>query len=187
MALTYSKPEGLGSKAPDFDLLGVDGKRYSLSSFSDAKALTVVFMCNHCPYVVAVHERLNELAREHQAKGAVLIGINSNDEVEYPDDSYANMVKKAKEWGLNFPYLHDATQSVARAYDAACTPDPFLFENLGRGEFSLRYHGRIDDNWKEPSKVTARELSNALRAVLSKQSVASDQKPSMGCNIKWKE
>lgn len=186
MALTYSKPEGLGTFAPDFDLLGVDGQRYSLASFRDARALTVVFMCNHCPYVIAVHERLNALAKEHKAAGAALVGINSNDEVEYPDDSYPNMVETAREWGLVFPYLHDPSQAVARAYDAACTPDPFLYENLGQGRFALRYHGRIDDNWKDPTKVNVRELSSALADVLAKRPVQTAQKPSMGCNIKWR-
>lgn len=187
MALTYSVSEGLGMIAPDFSLPGVDGKIYSLADFKDAKALVIIFMCNHCPYVIAVQDRINALAATYLPKGAVVVGINSNDVSRYPEDNFEAMKVRAKEQGYVFPYLIDESQKVARAYDAACTPDPYVFENDGKGNFILRYHGRIDDNWKDPTAVTRNELAEALDAILSGKAVNPDQKPAMGCNIKWKE
>jgi peroxiredoxin len=185
MALTYSTPTTLGAPAPDFKLVGVDDAQYTLARFRDSRALVVVFMCNHCPYVIAVQDRINQLAREYGAKGVSVVGINSNDVVAYPDDNFEKMKARSKEEGFVFPYLFDETQAVARAYDAACTPDPYVYENTG-GKFLLRYHGRIDDNWKEPVQVQRRELAEALDAILSGHPVQTDQKPSMGCNIKWR-
>jgi len=185
MALTHSTEKNLGLKAPEFNLIGVDEKTYSLNSFSDARALMVVFMCNHCPYVVAVRERINELAKQCLEKGSMLVGINSNDAVKYPKDSYEAMQENAKAYGYVFPYLYDDTQQVAKSYDAVCTPDPFLFENVN-GEFLLRYQGRVDDNWKEPAMVTRNDLSLALDAVLEQKKLGFEVVPSMGCNIKWK-
>lgn len=186
MALTYSSYKlDLGMAAPEFNLPGVDGKSYSLGDFKDARALAVIFMCNHCPYVIAVQDRINELAKEYAARGVRLIGINSNDVSKYPDDSFDKMKERARERNFAFPYLFDETQEVARAYDAACTPDPYLFENVG-GKFILRYHGRIDDNWKEPQSVTRREMAEAINAVLAGKPVPFEAKPAMGCNIKWK-
>jgi peroxiredoxin len=186
MALLHSTASELGSKAPPFSLLGTDGKTYSLDSFQDQKALLVVFMCNHCPYVIAVHERLNQLAAVFAGKGLAVIGINSNDPKYRIEDSYENMQKTAKEWGLVFPYAFDETQAVARAYDAVCTPDPYLFENVD-GEFLLRYRGRIDDSWKEPSQVKEHSLKLAIESVLASKPLGVGQVPSMGCSIKWKE
>lgn len=185
MALTYSVSPKAEMVAPDFSLKGVDGKHYSLGEFRDARALIVVFMCNHCPYVVAVQDRINALDKEFAPRGVRLVAINSNDTVRYPDDSFEAMQIRAREQGFRFPYLIDETQQVARAYDAACTPDPYVFENRG-GQFTLRYHGRIDDNWKAPAAVTRRDLAEAVEAILSGKPVAPEQKPSMGCNIKWK-
>jgi peroxiredoxin len=185
MAITYSTSSTLGSPAPNFDLPGVDGKRYSLRDFSNARALIVIFMCNHCPYVVAVQKRINQLAKEYLPQGVRVVGINSNDSQKYPDDGFEAMKERATEEGYVFPYLHDETQAVARAYDAACTPDPYLYEKTSQG-FELRYRGRIDDSWKDESAVTRRELALAVDALLSGKPVSPDQKPAMGCNIKWR-
>lgn len=185
MALTYSIPMKPGTPAPNFSLPGVDGKIYTLDHFKNSKALIVIFMCNHCPYVVATQGRINELAKKYGPKGISLVGINSNDATEYPDDSFEEMKKRAREEGFNFPYLHDETQEVAKQYDAACTPDPYIFEQV-KGQFLLRYHGRIDDNWKDEKAVTRRELATALDAILAGSPVDPEQKPALGCNIKWK-
>jgi len=158
---------------------------YSLESFAGSKALVVVFMCNHCPYVIAVQDRINELAREYSPRGVALVGINPNDAVRYPDDSFEAMKERAKEKAYVFPYLRDDSQEVARAYGAVCTPDFFVYGRV-REKFLLKYAGRLDDNWKEPSQVQRRELAEALDAILSGQEPPSDQKPSMGCSIKWK-
>jgi peroxiredoxin len=186
MALTSSLPDSLGRNAPDFALPGVDGRMYSLSDFREARALVIVFMCNHCPYVQAVDDRLNALAKEYASRGMCLIGISSNDPVAYPDDSFEEMRKRAKLKGYVFPYLFDETQEVARAYGAVCTPDIYAFENVG-GEFLLRYRGRLDDSWKDPSQVRARDLARAVDCILEGQPVPADQKASMGCSIKWKK
>lgn len=186
MALTYSTDTPLGSPAPDFSLPGVDGKTYSLDSFRDARALVVIFMCNHCPYVIAVQERINQLARDYAPRGVALVGINSNDPEKYPADSFEAMKERAREQGYAFPYLQDLTQEVARAYDAVCTPDPYVYERTSEGAWALRYRGRIDDHWKDASAVTRRELAQALDAILAGEPVAPDAKPAMGCSIKWK-
>ena len=186
MALEHSKPTEIGSIAPEFSLLGVDGKIYSPQSFRSAKGLLVIFMCNHCPYVIGVHDRLSRLAREYAAKGIAVIGINSNDPLYRDEDSYENMVKTAKEWGLVFPYVFDETQDVARAYDAACTPDPYLYQNVN-GEFRLFYHGRLDDSWQDESKVKEQSMRLAMDALLLGQPYDREAIPSMGCSIKWKE
>ena len=185
MAPAYSSQSELGKQAPDFRLKGVDDKFYSLADFKDAKALVVVFMCNHCPYVIAVQDRINAIAQEYAARGVRLIGINSNDPVKYPNDSFEAMKSRAAERGYVFPYVQDETQEVARAYDAVCTPDPYVFEKSG-GQFLLRYRGRIDDNWKEEPAVTRRDLADALDAILAGRTVQEEQIPSMGCSIKWK-
>lgn len=185
MALTTSTPKKLGTEAPDFSLMNVDGKRYSLASFKDSQALVVIFMCNHCPYVVATQGRINALAKAFGPRGVALLGINSNDSVKYPEDSFEEMKVRAKEQAFLFPYLHDGSQAVAKAYGAVCTPDPFVFENT-QGKFLLRYQGRIDDNWKDETKVMKRDLADALESILSGRAIPTDQKPAMGCSIKWR-
>jgi peroxiredoxin len=180
--VAYSKGMPAGTKAPAFSLPGVDGKTYSLDSFSDAKLLVVIFTCNHCPYAQALEPRFIELQRDYAAKGVKLVGINSNDSKAYPDDAFEPMQERVRTHGWNFPYLHDATQQVARAYDAACTPDIFVFD----AERKLRYNGRCDDNWKEPEKVTRRELRMALDSLLAGKPLDFEVVPALGCSIKWK-
>jgi peroxiredoxin len=173
----------LGTQAPPFDLPATDGKTYSLASFADAPVLVVVFTCNHCPYAKAVEDRLMALQREYAPRGVRIVAINPNDEVAYPDDSFAAMVERAKSKGFNFPYLRDASQDVARAYDAACTPDIFVFDAARK----LTYNGRFDDSWQDPAKVQRQDLRRALDAALSHRPVDFDVVPSMGCSIKWKK
>ena len=183
---TFSEPQRLlGSQAPDFNLLGVDGVQYSLSSFQNARALVVVFMCNHCPYVQAILGRINRLAREYAPKGVRLVGINSNDEIRYPDDSFEMMKKLAQEQEFVFPYLRDETQEVARAYHAVCTPEFYAY-SFSEEKFLLKYHGRFDDNWKDERAVNHHDLALALDQILADKDPAVDQKAAMGCSIKWK-
>ena len=152
MALEHSTMVPLGTPAVDFTLPGVDGATHSLKSFSGEKVLVVIFMCNHCPYVKAVLQRLIDLQAETREMGVRLIGINSNDAERYPDDSFASMQKIAKEKGINFPYLFDASQETARAYSAVCTPDIYVYGP----ERKLLYRGRLDDSWENEEKVTQR-------------------------------
>jgi peroxiredoxin len=180
--VAYSKGMPEGTLAPAFSLTGVDGKTYSLDSFRDAKLLVVIFTCNHCPYAQALEGRFVELQRDYAAKGVRVCAISSNDDRAYPDDSFANMQTRAREHGWNFPYLHDASQAVARAYDAACTPDIFVFD----AERKLRYNGRCDDNWKEPAKVTRQDLRRALDRLSTGQPLDFDVHPALGCSIKWR-
>jgi len=186
MALTYSEVGMTGTQAPLFELKGVDGWRYALADFAQSKAVVVIFMCNHCPYVIAVQERINELAKDYQRRGVPVLAINSNDSVRYPDDNFEAMKERAKEQGYVFPYLHDADQSVAHAYGAVCTPEFYLLEPTSGTNFIIRYHGRLDDNWKEPQKVKTHDLADAIDAILAGQPVSAQQQPSMGCSIKWK-
>ncbi|QLK25962.1 thioredoxin family protein [Natrinema zhouii] len=174
-----------GDVAPDFDLEGVDGETYSLESFADDEALLVVFTCNHCPYAQAKFDLLNELADEYD--DVSVVGINSNDAEEYPDDSVEKMQEFVAEGKIDYDaYLRDESQTVAREYGAVCTPDPFLFERTD-GEFQLAYHGRLDDAPNpddEPSRFPIRE---AIDAVLAGETVDLEWQPSRGCSIKWKD
>ncbi len=182
MSLTYSQTIPFELPTPDFSLPGIDGKTYTLADFSDKKILVVIFMCNHCPYVQACWGRLIALQNEFGGRGVQLIGVNANDETNYPDDGFEIMKEFAKKRGHNFPYLRDESQKVAKAYGAICTPDIFAYDEKRQ----LAYHGRIDDNWQEPTKVTKRELAEALEALLRGEKPNQNQKPSMGCSIKWK-
>lgn len=172
----------IGSKAIDFNLKGVDGKSYSLDMFKDKKVLCIIFMCNHCPYVIATQERINEIAKDYVNKSFALVGINPNDEIAYPEDSFENMKIRTKEAGFVFPYLRDETQEIARAYDAVCTPDIFLYDR----NRILRYRGRIDDSWKDETKVTRKELRMAIDKLLNDKDIDFDMIPTIGCSIKWK-
>lgn len=183
MALQHSHGMPVGTPAPAFSLPGTDGQTHSLDTYSDAKVLVVVFTCNHCPYAIACEDRLVDIQRDYADRGVQLVAINPNDATRYPGDSFEAMKVRATEKGFNFPYLRDESQEVARAYDAACTPDPFVFD-AGR---KLVYNGRIDDNWKDPSAVTKRDLRAVLDATLAGDAMPLPEAvPSMGCSIKWK-
>jgi peroxiredoxin len=183
MALTPSTMLPLGTTAPDFQLPDTNGKTVSLAQFRDKTALVVVFMCNHCPYVIHIRAGLAQFANDYAAKNVATIGINSNDVKNYPADSPAKMKDEIKSAGYNFPYLYDESQAVAKAYRAACTPDIYLFD---RG-LRLVYRGQFDAS--RPGNgvpVTGKDLRTALDAVLAGKTVSTMQAPSMGCNIKWK-
>ena len=173
-------PIELGAPAPDFDLPGVDGRRYSLSSFRDKSVLVVIFSCNHCPYVKAYEDRMVSIQRDYAAKGVQLVAINSNDDKAYPEDGFSEMVKRSKEKGFNFPYLRDESQSVVEAYGGICTPHVFAFDSRRM----LRYRGRIDDS-KEPSKVLSHDLRNALDDLIKGSAVRVPDTRPFGCSIKW--
>ncbi len=177
-------PEDLriGTKASPFNLKGVDGKIYTLDSFKDKKILCIIFMCNHCPYVVAVQNRINQVAKNYSSKSFALVGISSNDPETYPEDSFDNMKIRAKEQSYVFPYLFDETQDTARNYDAVCTPDIYVYDE----KRILRYRGRLDDNWKDETKVTRIELQMAIDLLLEDKDINFPMVPSMGCSIKWK-
>ena len=173
----------LGTTAPDFKLPDTNGKTVSTADFKDAPALLVFFMCNHCPYVVHIRAGLAQLARDYAPRGAAIVGINSNDVANYPDDSPAKMKVEVKSAGYLFPYLYDETQAAAKAYRAACTPDIYLFDKNQK----LVYRGQFDAS--RPGNgipVTGRDLRAALDAVLAGRPVSPNQKASIGCNIKWK-
>ena len=171
----------IGEKAPEFDdLLGTDGKRYSISSFKDKPVLAVIFSCNHCPYAVAYEDRIIAIQRDYAGKGVQFVVVNSNDDKSYPEDSYPEMIKRAKEKGFNFPYVRDADQTVAEEYGAVCTPHVFAFDK----DRVLRYRGRIDDN-REAAKAKTRDFRDALDDMLAGRKVrVPDTKP-FGCSIKW--
>jgi peroxiredoxin len=183
MALTPSTMLPLGTTAPDFQLPDTNGKMVSPADFKDKAALLVIFMCNHCPYVVHIRNGLAKFVRDYAPRGVGIVGINANDVKNYPADSPAKMKDEVKSAGYIFPYLHDETQAVAKAYRAACTPDIFLFDKNRK----LVYRGQFDDS--RPGNglpVTGKDLRAALDAVLAGKPVSENQKASIGCNIKWK-
>lgn len=182
MALKFTPPGELGSQCPDFNLPGTDNKMHSLANYKHAKALLVMFICNHCPYVLAVQDRLIALSRELMPQGLEIIAISSNDAKKYPADSFEKMQERAKEKNYSFPYLYDESQKVAKDFGAVCTPDFFLYDK----NLKLVYRGRLDDSWKDPSQVTRQELKMAALKLLKSEDVPSQQYPSMGCSIKWK-
>lgn len=184
MAFTLS----IGQPAPEFDLPGVDGRRYSLASFRGSRALVVVFSCNHCPYVVGSEERMIRFAREYAGRGVAFVAINSNETDNHPTDSFEHMVRRAREKDFPFPYLRDESQDVARAYGALRTPHYFLFAR-GEGEdgpWLLRYTGRMDDNPRNPGAERTRELADATEAVLAGRRPPTEATNPIGCNVKWK-
>lgn len=173
----------LGTSAPDFHLPDTKEKTVSLADFQGAPALVVMFICNHCPYVIHIRAALAQLGRNYQPKGVAIVAISSNDVADYPQDSPARMKEEAKSAGYTFPYLYDETQAVAKAYRAACTPDLYVFD----GDRKLVYRGQFDDSRPGNSApVTGKDLRAALDAVLAHKPVTAKQTPSMGCNIKWK-
>ena len=184
MVKTASTMLPLGTKAPDFSLPNVDGSQVSLADFAEKKGLLVIFMCNHCPFVVHLREQLAAFANEYQEKGLGIVGVSANDVANYPDDSPEKMKEEAASAGYTFPYLYDQTQEVAKAYRAACTPDFFLFD----GDMSLVYRGQFDDSRPGNDKpITGADLRAACDSVLAGNEVPADQTPSIGCNIKWIE
>ncbi len=176
-------PVQLGWKAADFRLKGTDGKMYSLSDIRGAKGLVIIFMCNHCPYVKGALDRIIQLSHEIKSLAIGTIAIASNDVVNYPDDSFENMQKLAKEKQFPFPYVFDESQEVARAYDAVCTPEFYGFN----ADLVLAYHGRIDSGgMKIPAPGAKRELYEAMKLIAETGRGPTDQQPSIGCSIKWK-
>lgn len=183
MALTPSTMVDLGTPAPGFKLQDTDGRWVALEDFKSAPALLVMFICNHCPYVKHIRQGLAALAKDYLAKGVAIVGINSNDVEKYPADSPEKMKEEKRSAGYAFAYLFDESQAVARAYDAACTPDFFLFDKDRR----LAYRGQMDDSRPgSPIPVTGKDLRAAMDNVLSGKPVTSNQIASVGCNIKWK-
>ncbi len=185
MAYTESKMLPLGTTAPDFTLPDpVSGRLFRLSDLASDQATVVMFLCNHCPYVLHINDELVRLAREYQARGVAFIAISSNDAQAYPEDGPDKMREHAREVGYTFPYLYDESQDVARRYDAACTPDFYVFDR----QLKLAYRGQFDDSRpkRNPTPVTGADLRAALDAVLGGRAPAALQRPSGGCNIKWK-
>jgi peroxiredoxin len=181
MVKTASTMLPLGTRAPDFSLLNVDGTTVTRQQFQ-GKPLLVIFMCNHCPFVIHLRSALKSFADEYQQRGLAVVGISSNDVQAYPQDGPVKMQEEARTAGYQFPYLFDATQQVAKSYKAACTPDFFLFD----ADHSLVYRGQFDSSRPGNGQpVTGADLKAACDAVLSGKGVTTDQKPSIGCNIKW--
>ena len=184
MALTESTMLELGTVAPDFALSdAVSGKTVKRDDFKGKKGLLVLFICAHCPYVKHIEKSLGKLGADYAGKPLAIVAISANDAENYPEDNPAGLKKQAKENGFTFPYLHDESQNVAKAYNAACTPDPYLFD----ADFKLVYRGQYDDS--RPGNgvpVTGKDLRAAIDAVLAGKPVAKEQKPSIGCNIKWR-
>jgi peroxiredoxin len=182
MVATPSTMLPLGTQAPDFHLPDTDGNIVSRDDFRDAPALLVMFICNHCPFVKHIRSGLVRFAQDYQSRGLAIVAINANDVGSYPEDSPPKMAIEKREAGYVFPYLYDETQAVAKAYRAACTPDFFLFDRERR----LVYRGQFDDSRPGNDRpVTGADLRTAADAVLAGKPVAADQKPSIGCNIKW--
>ncbi len=182
MVRTLSTMQPLGSPAPDFSLIDTEGKTVSLADFRGPKGLLIVFMCNHCPYVKHVADPLKQLADDYLARGIAVVGISSNDIVAHPDDSPQKMREEKQLRGYQFPYLYDATQAVAKAYGAACTPDFFLYD----ADHKLVYRGQLDDSRPNSGKpVTGADLRAAMDNLLAGNPPLQTQTPSMGCNIKW--
>jgi thiol-disulfide isomerase/thioredoxin len=186
MAVESSYKLALGTLAPDFYLPdAVSGENIALEKFRSGTATVIMFLCNHCPYVKHVNPEIVRIANEYTPKGISFAAISSNDILQYPEDGPVEMGKKAKELGYNFPYLYDETQEVARAYDAACTPDFYVFDK----NLLLIYHGQLDDSRASGTNtvLTGKDLRSALDAVLEGKPVPQLQRPSIGCSIKWKK
>lgn len=183
MARTPSNMLALGTKAPDFKLTDtVSDRELTLQELAGEKGTVIMFICNHCPFVIHVNPEISKLGKEYQSKGIGFVAISSNDVVNYPQDAPHLMKQNAKDEGYSFPYLYDETQEVAKAYDAACTPDFYLFD----GHLQLVYRGQLDDS--RPGNgipLTGNDLRSALDALLTGNEISRNQKPSIGCNIKW--
>lgn len=183
MVLTATPICDFGAPAPDFDLPGVDGRRWRLSDCRGERGTLVMFICNHCPYVKAIRERLVRETQALAGLGVRSVAIMSNDPADYPEDAFPQMQRVAAEWGYPFPYLFDGTQDVARAYGAVCTPDFFGYD----ADLGLQYRGRLDASGRAPAPPdAARDLYEAMRRVAAGEGGPSEQIPSMGCSIKWR-
>ena len=182
MALIESVLVPLGSKMSKFELKDPHGKKYASEQLYGERGLLVCFTCNHCPYAKAVWPRFIKIAQAARRAKINAVAINPNIHPDYPEDSAEKMLEKIKELGIDFPYLVDETQAVADSFKAQCTPDVYLFN----AKHELVYHGRIDDNWQDESKVTREELKEALNNLAAGRPISKDQKPSMGCSIKWR-
>jgi peroxiredoxin len=183
MAAVHSTMLPLGTPAPDFRLPDPSGRLVARDDFAGAPALVVMFICNHCPYVQHIRTGLAAFGRDYLPRGVAIVAINANDVAAYPDDRPEKMAEEARRAGYGFPYLHDETQAVAKAYRAACTPDFFLFDGARR----LVYRGQFDDSRPGSNRaVTGADLRAAIDAVLTNASPTAEQRPSIGCNIKWK-
>ena len=172
----------MGSQAPLFILPATDGNTYSLDSFSNMKTLVVIFSCNHCPYVQAYEDRIIEIQNDY-ADDLQIVAISSNEDTNYPEDSFEKMKERALFKIFNFPYLHDETQQVAKAYGATHTPEIFLFDS----KRELVFHGKIDDNWQGPNSVKSKYLRNAIEELLSGKKISVPETFTIGCTIKWKK
>jgi peroxiredoxin len=181
MAVYTPEKIEFGLECPDFQLPATDGKTYSKKDFLNSKPLVIMFICNHCPYVKAIEDRLITLGHDLQKLNINLVAICSNDSVSYPEDSFAVLKKRAEEKKYPFVYLHDESQSVAQKFGAICTPDYFVYDSTAR----LAYRGRLDDSWKDASLVTQRELYAAVVELSQNKNITAPQTPSMGCSIKW--
>ncbi len=170
-----------GDAAHDFLLMGIDDKMHSLDSYSESKGLLIIFICNHCPYVKAKIDAIKQI-HEKFKENIALVGINSNDSIEYPDDSFENMKKIANEKGIKFDYLVDEKQDVAKKYGAICTPDPFLFDQNRK----LIFHGRIDNAMNPDDTATENTMQKNIEKYLAGEKIEKDFDPSIGCSIKWK-
>lgn len=182
MALTSSQALSLGTQCPDFTLKGVDGVTYALQDFEKSQGLLVAFICAHCPYVLAIEDRLIALARAYQEQDLQVVAICSNDPARYIEDSAPYLLKRWHEKRYGFPYLIDDTQSVAKKFQAVCTPDLYLFDQ----DRLLYYHGQLDNNWKTPEQVTRQDLKEAIDGLLAHLAPPAMQVQSIGCSIKWK-
>lgn len=183
MVLLESVKVELGSEMPAFNLKDCFSEEHVGKEMIGDKGLLVVFSCNHCPYAQAVWERVVKIAKQFRSLGVETVAINPNINPDYPEDNVDGMKKLVNMLGIDFPYLVDETQEVAKAFDAQCTPDIYLYDSQGR----LVYHGRIDDNWRDEHDVKNHELQTAMNAMVNGLKVSKDQKPAMGCSIKWKD
>ena len=181
-ALASAEELAIGAAGPSFSLLGTDGKTYSLADYKGKKGVAVIFTCNHCPYAKAFEDRIVKLANSYQPKGIAFVAISSNDPEPYPDDSYDNMIKRAKEKKFSFPYLYDSTSEIGLAYGAKVTPHVFLLD----GSFKLVYRGRIEDD-TDPKKSKNFDLKNAMDALLAGKKITTAETKAFGCSIKWRK
>ncbi len=181
-AMASAEELAIGAGGPEFSLLGTDGKTYSLADYKGKKGVAVIFTCNHCPYAKAFEDRIVKLANSYQAKGIAFVAISSNDPEPYPDDSYDNMIQRAKDKKVSFPYLYDSTSEIGLAYGAKVTPHVFLLD----GNFKLVYRGRIEDG-KEAMESKSFDLKNAMNALLAGKKITVAETKAFGCGIKWRK